>query len=737
MTSYNVQLSLLRKKRNLSLKEAAKQIGISRFVLYLYENGYFRPSKAALKNIEEFYQEKISFEGESAYPAPLKEKAIKEKKESFLVKRIVFGTLSLFTLLSVITGIILFNKSVNNKTSYYGETYNEMQAKVEDHGEVGHDLVTALTYYYIDSYDAPNYASIIYYQTNNILYFNEAIYSTTTLTEDYGVVRYHFKFGSNLSVNSNVCEFHFGSWSHGIYATCNFTYTGEKIDKVDNYNLQLAASEKIEEQEVVDIINSKIDEVEQAFSTILSAELEKDTSFYHDFLPAREKGRIVNFALQIAALLLILPGVVAFFIFFGLFVKAMIANIKPRLVTAETNKGLNKSETLPKDLRINFGIPDMFIIIISKFLQYGSIIIMLLSIIGKVGLPLPAFMSNANFISFLRIAFLKTGLAEKGSLLVTGRTGDHDRRTEELRVRFAVNAARRLHLREHGHRNIEDAAKLLIPLKRVDVEEKGTGRVGIVGDMDAALGQLVDEPAVNGTEAQLTFFRAGASAFDVVKDPADLGAGEIGVEFQTGLFLEQIDDPGVFAFHFLREISGAAALPDDRVADGLAGLAVPDNDRLALVGDADRRDILGFGIGKAHRLARNGKLRLPDLVRVMLDPAGLREILREFLLSDGTHFAFLVEKNTTVASRSGIQCHDVLHGEFSFRMNHVLVVLLYNLISSSSSVSSLSRSHRRRLASLQLSAKRFIIRMKSFSASGPISSSVSKIGFQVRAAVWL
>lgn len=406
MTSYNVQLSLLRKKRNLSLKEAAKQIGISRFVLYLYENGYFRPSKAALKNIEEFYQEKMSFEGESAYPAPLKEKAIKEKKESFLIKRIVFGTLSLFTLLSVITGIILFNKSVNNKTSYYGDTYNEMKAKVEDHGEVGHDLVTALTYHYIDSYDAPNYASIIYYQTNNILYFNEAIYSTTTLTEDYGVVRYHFKFGSNLSVNSNVCEFHFGSWSLGIYATCNFTYTGEKIDKVNNYNLQLAASEKIEEQEVVDIINDKIDEVEQAFSTILSAELEKDTSFYHDFLPAREKGRIVNFALQIAALLLILPGVVAFFIFFGLFVKAMIANIKPRLVTAETNKGLNKSEPLPKDLRINFGIPDMFIIIISKFLQYGSIIIMLLSIIGKVGLPLPAFMSNANFISFLRIAFL-------------------------------------------------------------------------------------------------------------------------------------------------------------------------------------------------------------------------------------------------------------------------------------------------------------------------------------------
>ena len=406
MTSYNVQLSLLRKKKNLTLKEAAKQIGISRLNLYLYENGYFRPNKKALKKIEDFYKEKVSFEGEDAYPAPLKEKSIPEKKDTLLVKRIVFGSLSFIMLLSVITGAILFNKSVTNKTAYYGDTYNQMREKVVEHGELGHDLVTSLEYHYIDSFDAPHYATFIFYETNNLLYLNECIYSATYLTEEYGIVRYHFKFGSNLSVNSNVCDFNLGSWSDGIYLSCNFNYEGSKIDKVDNYDLKLDIKKKISEQDVVNIINERIDDFEKAFSNILTSELGIETSFNKDFLPAREKGRSINFSMQIAALLLIFPGVIAFFVFFGIFVKLMIANIRPRLITTESNKGMNKSETLPKDLRIEFGIPDTFLILFSKVLQFGSILFMLLSVLVKLGLPFPAFIGNANFLAFLRVAFL-------------------------------------------------------------------------------------------------------------------------------------------------------------------------------------------------------------------------------------------------------------------------------------------------------------------------------------------
>lgn len=406
MTSYNIQLSELRKNKNLTLKEAAKATGVPRLFLYLYENGYFRPTKRALRKIEAYYKEKVTFNGEEAYPAPLKEKTIDDKKDSLLVKRIVFGTLSFITLLSVAVGAILFNKSVNNKTSYYGDTYNQMHLEAQNHGELGHDLVTSLEYHYLDDYDAPGYTTFIFYETNNFLYLNECIYSTTFLTENYGIVRYHFKFGSNLSVDSNICDFHLGSWSRGFYLSCNFTYTGEKIEKIDNYDLKLSAGTQITEQEVVGLINDRLDDVESSFSKLLSARLNKDVSFYKDFLPAREQGRKTNFLLQIAALFLIIPGTIAFFIFFFIFVRSLIANIRPRLITSESKKALNKSEPLPKDLRIDFGIPDLFIIIFAKVLQIGSILVMLLSVLAKLGLPLPSFIGNDDFLAFLRISFL-------------------------------------------------------------------------------------------------------------------------------------------------------------------------------------------------------------------------------------------------------------------------------------------------------------------------------------------
>ena len=46
------------------------------------------------------------------------------------------------------------------------------------------------------------------------------------------------------------------------------------------------------------------------------------------------------------------------------------------------------------------------------------------------------------------------------------------------------------------------------------------------------------------------------------------------------------------ALHLVAEAGGAAVLPDDGVADRLAGLAVPDDGGFALVGDADGGDVL-------------------------------------------------------------------------------------------------------------------------------------------------
>ncbi|MBO4737748.1 MAG: ABC transporter ATP-binding protein, partial [Bacilli bacterium] len=53
-----------------SIKEAAKQIGINRWKLYYYENGYFRPSSKDLTKLNDFYKSDISLSGADAYPAP-------------------------------------------------------------------------------------------------------------------------------------------------------------------------------------------------------------------------------------------------------------------------------------------------------------------------------------------------------------------------------------------------------------------------------------------------------------------------------------------------------------------------------------------------------------------------------------------------------------------------------------------------------------------------------------------
>ena len=405
MNNYNTHLETLRNSRSLSLKEAAKEIGISRWMLYFYENGYFRPSKKALKKLSDFYGENISLDGDDAYPAPTKEKSIKHEKESLRTKRIVFGSISAAILLIISTGIVLFNKSTNNVESFYGETYNQMRDQVKAHGAIGHDLVTALPYHYVDKNDYAATATIIYYQTDNMLYFNECTYSSTVLNE-YGVCRYHISLGSNLGVESNKAEFTYGSTTHSSYFSCYFDYTAKEIEKISDLNIIVKGDLDINESVAIEIINPRIKNIEIMMSALLTEQLGKETSFVNDFLPAREQGRKINFGLQLTGLILILPGIFAFFLFFGLFIRALISNIKPRLVSAEPEKSDKKKEPLPKDFKIEFGIPDLFLISFAKFLQFGSIAFFAIGFIAKLGVSFLSFFGSTGFLSFLNIAFL-------------------------------------------------------------------------------------------------------------------------------------------------------------------------------------------------------------------------------------------------------------------------------------------------------------------------------------------
>ena len=57
--------------------------------------------------------------------------------------------------------------------------------------------------------------------------------------------------------------------------------------------------------------------------------------------------------------------------------------------------------------------------------------------------------------------------------------------------------------------------------------------------MRGAAGELPDEPGVDGAEGQLAGLGPGAGAGDVVEQPGDLGAGEVGVDDQAGLLADE------------------------------------------------------------------------------------------------------------------------------------------------------------------------------------------------------
>ena len=65
--------------------------------------------------------------------------------------------------------------------------------------------------------------------------------------------------------------------------------------------------------------------------------------------------------------------------------------------------------------------------------------------------------------------------------------------------------------------------------------------------------------------------------------------------------------------------------------DRIARRSIPDDRRLALVGDPNRRNLVCFDARLGESAARGAKLTFPDLQRIVLDPTGIGEMLRKFV----------------------------------------------------------------------------------------------------------
>ena len=92
---------------------------------------------------------------------------------------------------------------------------------------------------------------------------------------------------------------------------------------------------------------------------------------------------------------------------------------------------------------------------------------------------------------------------------------------------------------------------------------------------------------------------------------------------------------------------GASVLPDDRPVDGRQGVTLPQQRGLALVGDADAAHRVGTHPRVVERVAAGIHGRAPDLVGVVLDPSGLREVLGELVVAAADDRGVLVDDEAT------------------------------------------------------------------------------------------
>jgi len=210
---------------------------------------------------------------------------------------------------------------------------------------------------------------------------------------------------------------------------------------------------------------------------------------------------------------------------------------------------------------------------------------------------------------------------------VSGTAGHGDGGPQQGGVRGAVDLGRGPHLREHGGGDAEFLEDVFVPGQPVDVEHHGAGGIGGVGGVDAAARQVPEQPGVHGAEHHLAPHGPLAQIGHFVEQPPELGPREIGI----------YDQPCPLAHRFLpaptaqlvAEGGRTPALPDDGVVYRPAGGPFPDQGRLALVGDADCRDVLRPDTAQGDGLACGLQLGLPNTERIMFHPGGAGVDLRE------------------------------------------------------------------------------------------------------------
>src|SRR5262249_13642598 len=173
-------------------------------------------------------------------------------------------------------------------------------------------------------------------------------------------------------------------------------------------------------------------------------------------------------------------------------------------------------------------------------------------------------------------------------------------------------------------------------------------------------GKAPDEPGVDRPEADFTPPGALHRALHVIEEPAHLGGGEVRIEHQARLASHQRFHA---AFTQRRALGrGAPVLPDDRAMQGPPGTPIPQDGRLALVRDPERRHVAATHAGSPAGLTEDAQGDLPDLLRVVLYPTWTRVVLLELRVAAADNPSTAIEHEHGRTRGPLIDGDDARHG---------------------------------------------------------------------------
>ncbi len=105
-------------------------------------------------------------------------------------------------------------------------------------------------------------------------------------------------------------------------------------------------------------------------------------------------------------------------------------------------------------------------------------------------------------------------------------------------------------------------------------------------------GKIPDQKGIDISEQQLAGSGLGARVRDIFQDPPQLQAAEVRAQRQASLRTEAVLPALLGKARYL--IDDTRVLPDDGVRNRPSGLALPDHRGLALIRDANCRQIRGL-----------------------------------------------------------------------------------------------------------------------------------------------